>query len=196
MLTAIFGGTFNPFHKGHYEIVESLNNDPDIKKILLMPDRLPPHKTSKYLIDDDTRIKMCQIAADKFSKCELCLIEFERQGKSYTIDTVRLLQEKYPKTEFAFVIGGDMLVYFENWHRYEELLKMLSFIVFKRTATNQVEFNVCINRLRNKGMKIIIKNDLITDVSSTELRENFSQNVSLIPTEIYDFLTERGAYGE
>ncbi len=73
---------------------------------------------------------------------------------------------------------------------------MLSFIVFKRTATNQVEFNVCINRLRNKGMKIIIKNDLITDVSSTELRENFSQNVSLIPTEIYDFLTERGAYGE
>ncbi len=76
MLTAIFGGTFNPFHKGHYEIVESLNNDPDIKKILLMPDRLPPHKTSKYLIDDDTRIKMCQIAADNFSKCDLCLIEF------------------------------------------------------------------------------------------------------------------------
>ena len=196
MLSAIFGGTFNPFHIGHYEILKSLNDDPDIEKILLMPDRIPPHKTPQFVIDDDTRIEMCRIVASEFKKCELCLIEFEREGKSYTYDTVKLLQESNKDTEFAFVCGGDMFVYFDKWYKYKELMKMLPFIVYKRTVTDDNEFNLCLKRFTGEGMSVIIKNDLIPTVSSTMLRENKMKNRELFPPKVYKFLTERGVCGE
>lgn len=196
MLTAIFGGTFNPLHIGHYEILRSLDNDPNIEKILLMPDRLPPHKTSEFLIDDETRIEMCRIVAADFNKCELCLIEFEREGKSYTYDTVKLLQKLNKDTDFAFVCGGDMLVFFDKWYKYEELMKMLPFIVFKRTATDETEFYNCVDRFKKEGMNIILKDDIIPAVSSTKLRENFSDNCKLLPEGVYEFLSKRGVYSE
>ncbi len=196
MLTAIFGGTFNPLHIGHYEILKSLNNDPDIEKILLMPDRIPPHKTPQFVIDDDTRIEMCRIVAAEFSKCELCLVEFEREGKSYTYDTVKLLQEKHQDTNFAFVCGGDMFVYFDKWYRYRDLMKMLPFIVYKRTATDESDFNECFKKFTKDGMKIILKNDIIPSVSSTMIRESKMKNTHLFPHSVYEFLTERGVCGE
>ena len=194
MLTAIFGGTFNPFHIGHYEILRALENDERIGKILLMPDRLPPHKTDEFLIDDATRIEMCRLASEDFSKCELFLFEFEREGKSYTYDTLTLLKEKYPDTDFAFVCGGDMLVYFDKWCHYKELMKMLPFIVFKRTATDEDFFNSCIERFKKEGMEIILKDDLIPTVSSTAVRINFEASRKLVPKKIYDFLKESGVY--
>ncbi len=194
MLTAIFGGTFNPLHIGHYEILKALQEDERIEKILLMPDRLPPHKTADFLIDDKTRIEMCRLASEDFSKCELFLFEFEREGKSYTFDTITLLKERFPDTEFAFVCGGDMLVYFDKWWRHKELMKMLPFIVFKRTATDETSFNSCIKRFEKEGMKIILKDDLIPTVSSTQVRNNFEKSQSLLPHKIYDFLKESGVY--
>ena len=194
MFTAIFGGTFNPLHNGHYEMLKALNQDDRIEKILLMPDRIPPHKSADALIDDKTRIEMCRIAAEDFEKCELSLIEFERKGKSYTYDTVKRLQKKFPDTEFAFVCGGDMLIYFDKWWRYEELMKMLPFIVFRRTDTNEESFNASIEKFRNMGMNIILKDEKIPVVSSTEIRNNFLLGEKLIPEKIYSFLLERGVY--
>lgn len=196
MYTVIFGGTFNPFHIGHYEILKALQSDESVEKILLMPDRLPPHKTSEFLIDDETRIEMCRLASKDFPKCQLCLIEFEREGKSYTVDTVKLLKERYPHKDFAFAIGGDMFVSFKLWRKYEELIKMLSFFVFNRSATDLEEFHNVFKELTKEGMKIILKDDIIPAVSSTELRQEFENNKDLIPEKIYKFLKERGVYGE
>ncbi len=194
MLTAIFGGTFNPLHNGHYEMLKALQNDPEVSSIFLMPDKLPPHKTAEFLVDDDVRIEMCRKAANDFSKCELCLIEFEREGKSYTYDTVKLLQNKYPEKKFSFVCGGDMLVYFDKWWRHEDLMKMLPFIVFKRADTNDIEFNECIEKFRNQGMKIILKEEIIPCISSTQIRSNFSNAEPFLPQKIYSLLKERGVY--
>lgn len=194
MLTAIFGGTFNPFHNGHFEMLKSLNEDPRIEEIFLLPDKIPPHKSADALIDDETRISMCRIIAEKFEKCRLCLIEFEREGRSYTYDTVNLLKAKFPSKKFAFVCGGDMLVYFDRWWNYKELMKMLPFIVFSRVNTNENEFLECINRFRSEGMKIILKEDKIPDISSTQIRSSFSQSESLLPKEVFEFLKERGVY--
>ena len=196
MYTVIFGCTFNPFHIGHYEILKALQSDESVEKILLMPDRLPPHKTSEFLIDDETRIEMCRLASKDFPKCQLCLIEFEREGKSYTVDTVKLLKERYPHKDFAFAIGGDMFVSFKLWRKYEELIKMLSFFVFNRSATDLEEFHNVFEELTEEGMKIILKDDIIPAVSSTELRQEFENNKDLIPEKIYKFLKEGGVYGE
>ena len=195
-LTAIFGGTFNPLHIGHYEMLNVLQNDENIEKILIMPDRIPPHKKCDYMAEENIRIEMCRIASEDFSKAELCLIEFERTGKSYSYDTVRELKRKYPYTEFAFVCGGDMLVFFDKWYKYEELMKLLPFIVFKRTDTDTNLFENSIEKFSKMGMNIIIKDDIITAVSSTQIRSSFSKSRSLLPEKIYNFLSNRRVYGE
>ena len=194
MYTVIFGGTFNPFHIGHYEILRALNSDPQVEKILLMPDRLPPHKTSEFLIEDKMRTQMCRIAAGDFQKCQLSLIEFEREGKSYTVDTVKLLKERYPDRDFAFAIGGDMFVSFKKWRKYEELIKMLSFFVFKRSATDTQEFDKVFEELTAEGMKIILKDEVIPAVSSTQLRRDFEKSKHLLPEKVYYYLKDRGVY--
>ena len=63
-LTAIFGGTFNPPHIGHYQMLKALDNRPEIEEIWLMPDKIPPHKVCDFLADDRDRIEMCRIIAD------------------------------------------------------------------------------------------------------------------------------------
>ncbi len=193
-LTAIFGGTFNPFHIGHYEMLRALQNDKNIEKILIMPDKIPPHKACDFLAEDSVRIKMCEIAAKDFSKAELCLIEFERSGKSYSYDTVMLLKQNYPDTEFAFVCGGDMLVFFDKWYKYEKLMKEVSFTVFKRTDTDENEFFACIDRFTKMGMNITVMNEIIPTVSSTEIRNDFKKAKLLLPIEIFEYLTEKGIY--
>ncbi len=190
--TAIFGGTFNPLHIGHYEMLRALENDTEIDEIWLMPDNIPPHKECDFLASDTHRKEMCKIACEDFSKARLCLIEFEREGKSYTYDTLSLLKQKYPQKNFAFVCGGDMLVSFDKWYRFEKLLKLAVFIVFSRGNVDSNEFSLSIKRFSKMGMKIIEKNEFIPNVSSSEFRK--SNLAELLPEKIYKYVKENGIY--
>lgn len=194
-LTAIFGGTFNPPHIGHYQMLKALENRPEIEEIWLMPDKIPPHKVCDFLADDKDRIEMCRIIADDFKKVKLCLAEFEREGKSYTYDTVTEFRKKYPQREFTFVCGGDMLVSFEEWYRYEELMKMISFTVFRRTDTDNAEFDRKAAELSEMGMKITVMSEIITSVSSTYIRNNIDNSRELLPEKIYNYIKDGGIYG-
>ncbi len=189
---AIFGGTFNPFHIGHYEMLEALQNDQSIDEIWVMPDRIPPHKECDFLASDDDRIEMCRIASKDFNKAKLCLVEFEREGKSYTYDTVVYLKKKYPQNKFLFVCGADMLVYFDKWYKFEELMKLLPFTVFKRTSTDNEEFENSVKTFSSMGMEISVKDEIISNVSSTQFRkENLRE---ILPENIYNYIKERGIY--
>ena len=190
--TAIFGGTFNPFHNGHYEMLKALQNDERIDEIWIMPDRIPPHKECDYLPLDSDRINMCEIMAKEFSKASVCLIEFEREGKSYSYDTVLELKEKYREKNFVFVCGGDMFVYFPKWYRYEDLMKLLPFYVFSRVGTKAEEFYESVKQFKKMGMNIILNGSQISDISSTMFRN--SGTPSLLPKKIYDYIKERGIY--
>ena len=193
-LTAIFGGTFNPLHIGHYEILKALQEEDEISKIFIMPDRIPPHKVCDFLADDKTRIEMCKIASQDFSKAEVCLIEFERNGKSYTYDTVKELKVKYPLENFAFVCGGDMLVSFDRWYKYDELLTMLPFIAFRRSDTDNSAFDESIDKFTKMGMKIKVIERNIPNISSSEIRNDFSKAKEMLPQKIFDYLKEKGIY--
>lgn len=192
--TAIFGGTFNPFHIGHYEMLNELQNDGRIEKIFVMPDRLPPHKTCEYLADGEDRIEMCRIAASDFSKAELCLIEFEREGRSYSYDTVIRLKQIYPDKRFTFVCGGDMIVTLDKWYNYRELIKEIPFVAFKRSDTDEELFEQSVERFRQEGADITVFDRQITAVSSTYIRSNILTAKDLIPEKIYGFIMQRGIY--
>lgn len=194
--TAIFGGTFNPFHIGHYEILAALQKDNSVDEIFLMPDKIPPHKVCDFLADDEIRIEMCKLAASDFPKAKLCLIEFEREGRSYTYDTVNMLKEKYPEKKFAFVMGGDMLASFDLWYNYQELMKMISFFAFKRSDTDEELFNNKAELFGRMGMDIKIMDERITKVASSQIREDFKTAQKYLPEKIFLYLREKEIYGE
>lgn len=190
--TALFGGTFNPFHKGHYEMLKALENDSQIDEIWLLPDKIPPHKECEFLASDNDRISMCKLMAKEFSKASVCLVEFERQGRSYSYDTVVELKEKYPDKNFVFVCGGDMFVFFPKWYRYLDLIKLIPFYVFSRIGTDNGDFNDCVKEFSSLGMKIILNSTDIPDISSTEFRN--TKDSSLLPKKIYGYIAKRGLY--
>ncbi len=190
--TAIFGGTFNPLHKGHYEMLEALDKDQSISQIWIMPDRIPPHKECDYMACDDDRIKMCELVAKDFRKASVCLVEFDREGKSYTYDTVVELKEKFPQNDFVFVCGGDMFLYFPKWYKYKELMKLLPFYVFSRATDDKDAFEKCVRELSQQGMRLVFNGAKISNISSTEFRN--TKDKELLPQKVYEFIKERGIY--
>ncbi len=187
---AIFGGTFNPFHIGHYEMLKSICDVAFIDKIFVMPDKIPPHKNFDAVVDDVHRQNMCAIVCDDFAKAQLCLIEFEREGKSYTVDTIKQLQQMYPRDKFFVVIGGDMLSTLDTWYNWQELITLTGFIVFKREGLS--DFDDSYKRLTDYGANITVLSDKITDVSSTQLRNKIDKN--LLPQMVYEYIIEKGIY--
>lgn len=187
---AIFGGTFNPFHIGHYEMLEALCSLSFIDKVFVMPDKIPPHKIFEGSVEDVHRQNMCRLACDDFQKAELCLIEFEREGKSYTFDTINLLKEKYPNDNFYFVIGGDMLSSLDTWYNWQELIKTVPFIAFCRKGLE--DFEASRKRLSDCGADIFVVDIDITNISSTKLRKKIDDN--LLPKKIYEYIIQKGIY--
>ena len=187
---AIFGGTFNPFHIGHYEMLAALCGLSFIDKVFVMPDKIPPHKSFESSIDDIHRQQMCKLACDDFEKAELCLVEFDRDGKSYTFDTINLLKEKYPNDNFYFVIGGDMLSTLDTWYNWQELIKTVPFIAFCRKGLD--DFESSYKRLSDFGANIMIVDMNITNISSTKLRQKIDKN--LLPKKIYEYIIQKEIY--
>lgn len=189
-VVALFGGTFNPFHIGHYEMLSALCRAPFTEKVLVMPDSIPPHKVCDYMASDEDRIEMCRIACEDFDKAELCLVEFEREGKSYTVDTVKRLKSDNPDKSFAVVCGGDMIATLDTWDRWQELFSLTSFIAFRREGIEGFEESIC--KMRRLGADITVIDADITEISSSELRQNMSYG--LLPDKIAEFVKKRGVY--
>lgn len=193
-ITVFFGGTFNPFHIGHYEMVAALNALPEAERVYIMPDRIPPHKSSDFLAPDADRIEMCRLVADEFDKTEVLLIEFEREGKSYTFDTVTELKNRYPDTRFFMACGGDMIALLDKWYRWDELVKQIGFYAFRRKG--EQGFDEAVERLRSYGAEIRVIDTPITEVSSTAIRaaiKNGEKN-KLLPKAVYDYIQTRKLY--
>ncbi len=133
---------------------------------------------------------MCRLVCDDFDKAELCLIEFERDGKSYTIDTIINLLKLYPEDKFFVVIGGDMLSTLDTWYNWQELIKLTNFIAFKRIGL--ANFDASYERLTGLGANIMVVDSNITNISSTQLRQKI--NKELLPQKVYDYIVQKGIY--
>lgn len=170
-LIAVFGGTFNPFHIGHGQILDELVKLSEIEKVILMPTKIPPHKQVDYLENAEHRFNMCGLIAENYANVEVCDLELRRLGKSYTIDTVNELKRLYPDKRIAITIGADMVVTFDEWKSYRELIANTVIITFYRKNIPYDKYIKSIDRLRNCGATVIMLTENITDISSTEIRK-------------------------
>lgn len=128
----ILGGTFNPVHLGHLVIADQVLNQLGLEEIRFMPDFIPPHIDKKFTIDASDRVNMLKLATKDNDKFSIEMEEIEREGTSYTYDTMLKLKQVHPENDYYFIIGGDMVNYLSKWHKIGELLKLVHFVGIKR----------------------------------------------------------------
>lgn len=127
----LFTGTFNPIHWGHLLIAESARDQFALGKVIFVTASIPPHKR-KGLLEPQARFDMVEAAIADNPFFESSRIELDREGPSYTIDTVRHFRMLFPDARINLILGGDNVPYIHQWHEGEELLKMVRLLLAPR----------------------------------------------------------------
>ena len=184
----LFGGTFNPPHLGHMLFAQEACLAYELDELWFIPVNVPPHKESDELASNDDRITMLKKVTERHKTFSVSTIEVEREGPSYTVDTVKLLKKQYPDEKFYFLIGGDMIDYLPHWHRIDELMTLVTFIGTKRPgSTSASAYSGAVELL-----------DMVqVDYSSTMIRQRIAEGkpiTYMVPDEVEKFIKERGLY--
>ncbi len=138
MRLGLFGGTFDPVHNGHLAVARAAVEAFELERLLLIPNRLPPHKQAQTRASFEHRLRMLEIACEGDKVLSVCDIE-NREGKSYTIQTLESLRKQYGGTaQFFFLIGADAFAEVFTWFRVEEVFAMTDFIVAARPGFEYV----------------------------------------------------------
>ena len=128
----LFGGTFDPPHKGHRHLLDAALQQENFDRVFLSPSYIPPHKDHRPSLSFEARKGLLLARFGEIHGIEVLDLEQKREGKSYTIDTVTALAEEYPQDTLYFLIGSDMFLCFDRWVRSEELLQRLILVVGSR----------------------------------------------------------------
>ena len=207
MKIGIYGGSFNPPHLGHLAAAESAAKYLQLDKLILIPAGIPPHKA---LSADEpgkahrlamTRLMGEQAALDTGVEVEVSAMEVEREGKSYTADTVRALHEQYPDAELWLLMGTDMFLSFQNWYKPEEILRYAGLCAFGRTEKDgEALFAPQRDFFGEKfpGSRIVTMTlPNLVDVSSTELRARIprGETEGLLAPAVLGYILREHLYG-
>ncbi|WP_034747738.1 nicotinate-nucleotide adenylyltransferase [Halalkalibacter wakoensis] len=185
----LFGGTFNPPHIGHLLFAQEVLVSFGLDEIWFIPVNVPPHKESDDLASNEDRLDMLKSATNSNDRFYVKTIELEREGRSYTIDTVKQLNEMYPTYDFSFLIGGDMIEYLPKWVSIDDLMKLVTFIGVKRPGTTVVSNEY------SKDVRLIEMPQL--DISSTDIRQRVHDGkpiTYMVPEGVEALVKERSLY--
>jgi len=195
MSTAIFGGTFNPVHKGHIRIVQSALEEFMLERIVIVPNGNPPHKKNHQIADFNHRYNMLKIAFDSMDKVYISDYEAGESKYRYSLDTMRYFRSKYGDDTF-FIIGADSLITIHTWYEYETLLKENRFIIFRRSGDS--ELDEFISKYKEIAREICISDMPLYDASSSDIRsgvKNGILNNDILADDVYYYIKEHGLYG-
>ncbi len=196
MKIGIFGGTFNPIHNGHINLVKEIIKIKDFDKFFVIPTNLPPHKNSENLVNSSHRIEMCKLAFND-EKIEINDYEIVSKGKSYTINTLKHFKNLFPKSEISLIIGSDMLKFFTKWKCFEEILSICEIIAVSRDEDDTKKMEQYADVLRNYGAKVLIINIKPYEISSTRIRNLISTGsdyACYLPQKIVKYIMDNELY--
>ena len=199
MTTCFYGGSFNPPHLGHVAAAEAVAAALQPERFLIIPDRVPPHKEmAEGSPTPQQRLELCRLAFASVPDAEVTDLELLREGRSYSVDTVAALREQYLEDELVLVLGSDMLLGFELWFRFEEILRECTLAALSRVGNDTEELQQCAQTLREKyGARICFVEHSPVVISSSEIRDALRQGSGqeyLTPGE-WAYIRENGLYG-
>lgn len=193
----IFGGSFNPIHIGHLVIAEAAWQEFHLEKVVFIPTADTPNKTMHH-IDKYARYRMVELAVRDNPHFEISPIEIERDGPSYTVDTIRELQSKAaPGTEFYFIAGTDAVADLPTWRYNQELIEACDFICASRPGDEE-KIKVSVQYFGEIGIKKIhFLRTPELEISSTILRGLIRADRSvryLMPDSVISYIKNNRLY--
>lgn len=220
MRIGLFGGTFNPIHSGHIQVVREVKEGFPLDKIYLIPSALPPHKEPDNVVDANDRIEMIRLSFPNDSDFIVSNVELKRLGPSYTIDTVRYFKSFLPEEAALYLIlGMDAFFEIDTWKSYMDLFMLVPFIVMARTGAGhndatlrQKAFKEFLESKISEGYKFLVSKSCFVhdenqsififdvtpiDISSTKVRKRVKRGEeikSLVPEVVENFINARGLY--
>lgn len=192
----IFGGTFQPVHLGHLTLAQRALDTLALDEVLFVPDRIPPHKPMAEGATDEDRLQLLTLATREHPYFSIDTLEWEREGKSYTVDTLRILSERYPEAKLFFLMGSDMLLSFHTWYRPEEIASLATLVCTIRDGSDTEE-KACVERLRRTMHAEVVLLPYVSPVSSTEIRDRVKKALpigSLVPLSVELCIYSLGLY--
>lgn len=194
----VYGGTFAPPHKAHVAAAKAFMEQMKLDYLFVIPTNLPPHKCVDEGDDPLMRLKMCELAFEGIDGIVISDMEITRQGKSYTYDTLKELQRE--DTRLFFLCGTDMVLTFDTWYRFEDILKMC-YPVYVRRENDPIVTGKIVSKITEYYEKYgVMFRRIVTEpieLSSTDIRakvKNGEDISSLVPPAVERFIKERGLY--
>ena len=201
MRIGVYGGTFNPIHRGHLTAARAAADALGLEKVLLIPDNLPPHKALPAgSATGEDRLEMCRLTAGEVPGMEVLDLELRRSGPSYTSDTLAELHAQYPDDELWLLVGSDMFLSLQEWHEPERILSLAGIAAFHRTRGDETErfAQQKANLEQIYGARVaLLENPDVVEISSTELRVQLAQGRgrSFLTEAVCGYVLRRVLYG-
>ena len=192
----ILGGTFDPIHQGHIRMAQSAMAQASLDRVLVVPTGVPPYKTC--YADAESRWQMVVAACSQDPSLQPSRVELDREGSSYSVDTLKLLRAEYPKAEFSFIIGADQFMSLHEWKQAVQLFSMCNFLVCPRASDVTPDaFRQQLKRLTDMGARITMIHMPPVTVSSTEIREALAKGESTpqLYISVREYCHCKGLYG-
>ncbi len=183
---AIFGGSFDPVHLGHLELARAARDAADLERVILVPNRVSPFKEGTTASAED-RLAMVRLAAEAVGAgwVEVSRCEIDREGPSFSWETVAYFRERYPATRWHWILGADQWAQLESWAEAEKLREWLEFIVARRGGQE-------ITTREGWMMREVVFDH---PASSSAIRESFHSRADWLPDAVREFCEARGLYG-
>ena len=194
----IMGGTFDPIHMGHLIIAETAREAFDLEEILFIPSGVSYMKSN--VLDKKTRVTMTGIAIEDNPHFALSTIEVDRDGNSYSYETIAELKKHNPDTEYYFIVGADSLFHMEKWMHPDKIFSECVILAAIRSGSTAEEFAAQIEHLREMykaDIRMIPTKSL--DLSSTAIREKAENGSSihyLVPDKVREYIEKNNIYRE
>lgn len=187
MRTGVFGGSFDPPHLGHLIVAENLRSSLDLDRVLWTPAAISPHKLDADPASAGHRSRMIDLAIADNPAFELCNIELERSGPSYTVDSLDQLTSSFPADEFFLLLGMDSLVGFHTWREPDRILRLATIVAYPRAGVE----------LPANTHDAVIVDSPVVEISSTLVRRRVGAGQSiryLVPEPVRRYIEEMRLY--
>ena len=212
MRVGIFGGTFNPIHLAHLRSAEEVREAQQLDRVLFIPSATPPHKRQDGLAAAEHRLAMVKLAIAGNRRFGVSTVEIDRGGRSYSVDTLRLLRTQIPAARFYFILGIDAFREIATWKDYRSLFGLCDLVVTSRPPYPErslrsalpvaVRTEFCYRRAikvleHRTGNRVIFQRISGLDISASVIRDRLGAGRSvryLVPTAVERYIARHRLY--
>ena len=198
MRVGVLGGTFDPVHLGHLAIAEEVRIKLDLDRVIFIPAGQPRLRADEYLSPAIDRLRMVELATGDHPHFQVCDIEIQRSGPTYTVDTLVELGQRFgPDTSLYFIVGADILGQFHRWKDPEKVLDACHLVVVSRLGHLDDDWPEWFQGADSSKDKVTQLEIPMVDISGTEIRRRASLGESvrhLVPDLVAEYIQDRKLY--